>query len=66
MITYKPLKETLKKRNMTMAELRVATKMAPNTLTCFYQDRNVSMNVLNRVCNVLDCTYNDVVEFTKD
>lgn len=49
MVSYKPLKETIKKNNMTMAELREATGMAPNTLTCFYKDKNVSMNVLNRV-----------------
>ena len=64
--SYKPLKRTLVERETTLAALREATGIAPNTFTKINRNDWVALQVLARICEVLDCRIEDVVEFVKE
>lgn len=46
--------------------MRKAADIAPNTLTRMRKDKEVTLTVLSRICNVLDCDFGDIVEYIKD
>ena len=49
-----------------MAELRKAADIAPNTMTRFRKNQIVSMDVLCRVCEVLNTDFGDIIEYIPD
>lgn len=51
---------------MTAADLRKQADIAPNTLTRMKKDQTVTMQVLERICDVLDTDFVDVVEYIQD
>ena len=51
---------------MSKPDLRKAAKIAPNTMTKLGLDETVSLTVLSRICNVLDCDFGDIVEHIKE
>lgn len=51
---------------MTAADLRKQAEIAPNTLTRMKKDQEVTMHVLERICDVLDTDFGDVVEYIQD
>lgn len=51
---------------MTAADLRKQADIAPNTLTRMKKDQTVTMQVLERICDVLDTDFGDVVEYIQD
>lgn len=53
-------------RNMTKAELRKKTKIAPSTFSRMNKGEIVSLEVLMRICAELNCGLDDVVEFTEN
>ncbi|MBB4825016.1 DNA-binding Xre family transcriptional regulator [Sporosarcina luteola] len=61
-INYKPLWKLLIDKEITKSELRVKTGIAPSTLSKMTRNEYVSMDILVRICNVLKCQLNDVVE----
>ncbi len=61
-ISYKPLWKLLIDRDMTKAELRKRTQIAPSTFTKMNNDQQVSLDVLARICLELKCGFDDVVE----
>ena len=65
-ISYNKLWKLLIDKKMSEADLRRATKIAPNTLTRLYKDEEVSLYVLYRICRVLDADIGDVMEFLPD
>ena len=54
-ISYNKLWKLLVDKKMSKADLRRATKLAPNTMTNLRRDKYVSLEVLVRICEVLDC-----------
>ncbi|MCD8373102.1 MAG: helix-turn-helix transcriptional regulator [Clostridia bacterium] len=48
-----------------MADLRRATKLAPNTITRMKKDQNVTLDVLERICETLDVDFGDIIEYKK-
>lgn len=63
-ISYKPLWRTLLDRGMSKEDLRVSAKLTTNAIANMGKDRNVSMTTLLKICDTLQCDFNDVVEVT--
>lgn len=59
MISYEPLWRTMREKNITTYMLiqryNVNSKMKHN--------RSITMHTLYRLCEILECTPNDIVEF---
>ena len=53
-------------KKITTAELRKLADIAPNTLTRMKKDQEVTMQVLERICCVLDADFGDIVEYYSD
>jgi DNA-binding Xre family transcriptional regulator len=65
-ISYNKLWKLLIDRKMSKAALRKAVAMSPNTMTKMRRDEEVSMGVLLKIANYLDCDISDMCEFVKE
>ena len=65
-ISYNKLWKLLIDKKMTAADLRKQADIAPNTLTRMKKDQEVTMQVLERICEVLDADFGEIVEFYQD
>lgn len=65
-ISYNKLWKLLIDKKITTAELRKLADIAPNTLTRMKKDQEVTMQVLERICCVLDADFGDIVEYYPD
>lgn len=61
-ISYNKLWKLLIDKKMSKAELRRLTGLSPNTMTKLNRDKEVSLNVLGRICTVLDADIGEIVE----
>lgn len=66
MITFKPLWETLKQKNITQYDLINKFGMSRGTLDNLKHNRNITLLTLNDLCNMLQCDITDIIEYTKD
>lgn len=64
-VNYKRLWKLLIDKDMTKTELRKRTEMASSTLSKMGRNENVSLEVLIRICHVLDCQLSDIAEIEK-
>lgn len=64
-ISYNRLWKLLMDKNMSVAEMRRAADIAPNTVTRMRKDQEVTMMVLEKICEVLDADFGDIVEYKK-
>lgn len=64
-ISYNRLWKLLIDKNMSVAEMRRAADIAPNTVTRMRKDQEVTMTVLEKICEVLDADFGDIVEYRK-
>ena len=60
-IRYNKLWKILVDKKLSKADLRKAIGAAPNTLTKLRRDEEVSMSVLIRICEYLNCDIGDIV-----
>ena len=60
-ISYNKLWKLLVDKKMSKCDLRKAIGAAPNTLTKLRRDEEVSMTILIRICEHLDCDIGDIV-----
>ena len=60
--SYNKLWKILIDKKMSKGDLRKAIDLAPNTMTKLRRDEEVSMAVLIRICEYLNCNIGDVVE----
>lgn len=61
--SFDPLWKLLIDKKMTKEEMRTALKISPATIAKMGKGENVSMDVLERICNFFDCKIEDVVEY---
>lgn len=61
-ISYKKLWKLLIDKNMTAVDLRLATGIAPNTMTKLRKDEEVSLSVLVKICAVLNANIGDIMD----
>lgn len=62
-ISYDKLWKLLIDKKMTAADLRRKADIAPNTLTRMKRDQEVTMQILERICEVLNVDFGDIVEY---
>ena len=61
-ISYKKLWKLLIDKDMTAAQLRASTGIAPNTMTKLRRDEEVSMAVLIKICTALNANIGDIMD----
>ena len=64
-ISYNKLWKLLVDKKMSKCDWRKSIGVAPNTLTKLRRDEEVSMTVLIRICECLDCDIGDIVSLEK-
>lgn len=65
-ISYKKLFHMLIDRNMTAAELQKEAGYSANISTRMRRDEYVSLESMEKICRVLGCKLDDIVEFIPD
>ena len=67
MVKFK-VKVMLAMREMTQKELAAKTGIRPPTISaiCTGTIKHLPVDVLDRICDVLDCQPGDIIEFVKD
>ena len=60
MFSYDKLWKLLVDKHMNKVELRDAAGITPATLAKIGKNQNISMNVLGRICSVLQCNIGDI------
>lgn len=66
LVDYKKLWILLIEKNITKPQLRKAANISPSTFTKLNKNEPVAMDVLIRICKVLDCDFGDVIEVMKE
>lgn len=61
-VSYKKLWKLLIDRGMTKTALRKQTDMSTTTLAKMGKNETVSMDVVLRICKVLNCQLEDIME----
>lgn len=64
-ISYNKLFKLLRKKNLKKTEFAYNAGISQNTLARMGQGQYISMELLVRVCEYLDCTFDDVVEIER-
>lgn len=63
MISYDPLWETMRKRNVTTYALIYKHGINPRTVNNLKHNKSITMYTLERLCEILRCTPNDIIRF---
>ncbi len=66
MFTYKPLLIQLIQKDMNKTELRLKTGISSATLAKISKNEYISMEALDKICKVLECKIEDVIEYQSD
>lgn len=61
-VCYKKLWKLLIDKNMNKTELRMASGITTTALAKLGRDENVNTEVLVKICKVLDCKIEDIME----
>ena len=62
MIRYDRLWETMKQRNITQYQL-LKGGIDNKTLDSLKKNRNITVMTLEKLCRIIGCTPNDIIEF---
>lgn len=65
MISYIPLNVTLAKKNIKKTKLAKDLRLSSTTLAKFAKNEPIKLEILDRICNYLDCSIEEVVEIIK-
>ncbi len=65
-ISYDSLWKMMIKRKISAAELRKDTGIAPNTMTRLRKNEEVTLSILGKICETLDCDYGDIISYIPD
>lgn len=65
-ISYKKLWVMCAEREMSKAELRRLAGLSPATFTKLRRNAPVSMEVLLKIAEVMDCNIGDMVDFVRE
>lgn len=64
-ISYRKLWIMLAERELSKAELRRLAGLSPATLTKLRRNQSVSMEVLMKIAEAMDCNIGDMMDFVK-
>lgn len=65
-VSYDKLWKLLIDKKISASEMRKRAEIAPNTITKMRKEQEVSLTVLSRICDILDCDFGDIIEHKKD
>ena len=65
-VSYNKLWKLLIDKGMTKTDLRLATDMSTTTLAKLGKNETVSMDIMLRICSVLECSFDDIMDVTKE
>ena len=65
-VSYKRLWKLLVDKEMSKSDLRKKAEIAPNTMTKFRRDEEVSLTILSKICKTLHADFGDIVEYVPD
>lgn len=65
MISYRPLFETMKKREITSYRLQ-KQGFSRATYYSIKKGNSISTNTVNQLCELLKCTVSEVIEYVED
>ncbi|WP_411678426.1 helix-turn-helix domain-containing protein [Caproicibacter sp.] len=63
---YKRLWKLLIDRDMKKKDLRDAAHLSPSLMTKLNKNESLTTNTLARICEVLDCRIEDIMEFVPE
>lgn len=66
MFNYGPLWQTLEKKGITQYQLIKDYNFSTGTLDALRKNKSVTVNTLETLCLLLDCTPNDILKIEKD
>lgn len=66
MISYDPLWNTMRERNVTTYALINKYGFSPYTITNLKRNHSITMNTLEKLCEILNCTADSIVKFIPD
>ena len=66
MFNYNPLWETMRAKNITQYKLIKEYNFSTGTLDALRKNDSITMHTLDRLCQILDCTPNDIIQIIKD
>ena len=65
MISYQPLFNTMKERNITSYRLE-KMGFSRSTYHSIQKGNGISTSTINQLCKLLNCTVSDIIEFKDD
>lgn len=65
-VSYNKLWKLMIDKGMKKSDLRTLTGIGTNTLAKLSKNQMVSMDVMMRLCEQLDCDISDICEFVKE
>ena len=65
MISYEPLWKTMKEKNVSQYKL-LKSGIDTKTLDSLRKNKNINTVTLEKLCNIIGCTPNDILEFIPD
>jgi len=66
MILFDKLWETMKEKGVSTYTLREKYNIDTRTIRRLKANENTTTDTLNTLCDILDCTLHDIVEYVKD
>lgn len=63
MVSYAPLWETMRKKGISTYALINKYHFDAHTLNSLKQNKSVTINTIETLCSILECTPNEVFEF---
>ena len=64
-VNYNKLWKLLIDKGMTKTDLRMKIGMSTSTLAKMSNNENVSMEIILRICEILECNVGDIMDATK-
>jgi putative transcriptional regulator len=64
-VNYKPLWKKMIDEDISKSELRTKTGIAPSTFTKMSNNEYVALDVLVRICDVMNCGLDDIIDIEK-
>ena len=65
-LSYNRLKKLMIDKKMNSTQLRTAAKITTNAMAKISRDESVPLETLEKICMVLNCRIEDIVEITDD
>lgn len=66
MIRFEKFFKTLHEKGISQVELYTKYKVSRNTLQRLKDNKNITTNTLNYLCNIIGCELEDILEYKKD